>query len=155
MEFHKLTASVRPVWWRQAAPHTFHGIFLAHFPAYLEKSKDGEFLAFSECGRAVMNTSGPDGQCFVNVDALDGLLKALEGKKHELRVENEIRFDVALSALYRGFSLTEIMRQAIWQLEKSVITQVLASTNGNKAQAARILKIDYKTLYRKMHKYVI
>ena len=72
-----------------------------------------------------------------------------------LEVGQGLRVDVALKALSDGISLAEILRQAVWQLEKHLIARALESTNGNKAQAARLLKIDYKTLYRKMHKYVI
>jgi two-component system response regulator HydG/two-component system response regulator AtoC len=35
-------------------------------------------------------------------------------------------------------------------MERRYIESVLAETGGNKAQAARILAIDYKTLLRKL-----
>jgi two-component system nitrogen regulation response regulator GlnG len=35
----------------------------------------------------------------------------------------------------------------------SVIAEVLQKTNGNKSQAARILKVDYKTLHLKVKRY--
>jgi hypothetical protein len=55
--------------------------------------------------------------------------------------------------LKAGASLTEIIQQATDCLERYLIIRILESTAGNKAEAARILKIDYKTLYRKMYKY--
>jgi DNA-binding NtrC family response regulator len=91
----------------------------------------------------------------IKPEAFGEFLRALEDKKRMLEVGQGLRVDVALKALSEGISLTEILRQAVWQLEKHLIAIVLESTNGNKAQAARLLKIDYKTLYRKMHKYVI
>jgi DNA-binding NtrC family response regulator len=96
-----------------------------------------------------------DRQSLINPVALESLLEALEGKSHEFKSDGGLHFRVALKALNNGVSLTEIIQRATWQLEKHVITQILASTNGNKSKAARILKIDYKTLYRKLQKYVI
>ena len=58
-----------------------------------------------------------------------------------------------MRALKDGSSLTDIIQQATDCLECYLIIQILESTAGNKAEAARILKIDYKTLYRKMYKY--
>ena len=72
-----------------------------------------------------------------------------------LEVKRGLRVDVALKVLSAGISLAEILRQAVWYLEKPLIARTLESTHGNKAQAARLLKIDYKTLYRKMHRYII
>jgi len=51
---------------------------------------------------------------------------------------------------------TETMKLApIEEVVKQHITAVLAHTKGNKAAAARILKMDYKTLMRKIKKYRI
>jgi two-component system, NtrC family, response regulator HydG len=41
------------------------------------------------------------------------------------------------------------------KVEKEVIHEVLRMTAGNKSQAARLLKIDYKTLYYKVKEYGI
>jgi DNA-binding NtrC family response regulator len=38
-------------------------------------------------------------------------------------------------------------------LERAILAQVLAETHGNKAQAARRLSIDYKTMQTKLRKY--
>jgi DNA-binding protein Fis len=97
--------------------------------------------------------SEPRMQRFINAPSVPELLKAFKGDSGELRLESSIRLEVALEALKDGLSLTEIIQNAVWQLEKYVIMQILKSTSGNKAETARILKIDYKTLYRKMHKY--
>jgi two-component system nitrogen regulation response regulator GlnG len=50
--------------------------------------------------------------------------------------------------------MSEIRQQVINQLERQIIRQVIIATQGNKAEAARLLRIDYKTLYRKIHKHV-
>lgn len=100
-----------------------------------------------------MTLPEPQVQRFINAPAAPELLKAFKGETSELRLESSIRLEAALQALKDGLSLTEIIQKAIWQLEKYVIVQILKSTSGNKAETARILKVDYKTLYRKMHKY--
>jgi DNA-binding NtrC family response regulator len=101
----------------------------------------------------VVNLSVWDEQSFIKVPATEELLKVLKGETFELQLEVDIRLEAALQALKDGFSLTEIIQKAVWQLEKYVITQILKSTHGNKAETARILKVDYKTLYRKMDRY--
>ena len=39
------------------------------------------------------------------------------------------------------------------EVEKSLVEKVLSRTGGNKARAARILKVDYKTLHKKVKEY--
>jgi two-component system response regulator HydG len=39
------------------------------------------------------------------------------------------------------------------QLEQRYVESVLTSTGGNKAQAARILGLDRRTLYRKLDRF--
>ncbi len=50
----------------------------------------------------------------------------------------------------RDASLTDRVREAAEKLEKEWILQALDQAKGNKAQAARILKVDYTTLHRKL-----
>jgi DNA-binding NtrC family response regulator len=94
-----------------------------------------------------------DGQNIVTAVTAKELVQALKGERQELQLEAGIRLEPALQALKNGFSLIEIIQQALEYLERYLITQILVCTNGNKAETARILKIDYKTLYRKMYKY--
>lgn len=51
--------------------------------------------------------------------------------------------------------LKEIVRQVVEEVEAKVIKQVLETTAGNKSQAARMLRIDYKTLLSKIKKYCL
>ena len=55
----------------------------------------------------------------------------------------------------RGYSLSEIVDKATAALEKTVIERVLQETKGNKSEAAKRLKIGYKTLQRKLKTYGI
>ncbi len=52
-------------------------------------------------------------------------------------------------APWRGLSLREIVQQSTIALEREVLVHVLKITGGNKAKAARYLKIDYKTIHEK------
>ena len=92
-------------------------------------------------------------QSFLDAATAKELLEALKGKKQNMQLETGIRLQPALQALQDGFSLTEITQHALEQLERYLIAQILEFTQGNKAEAARILQVDYKTLYRKMYKY--
>jgi transcriptional regulator with GAF, ATPase, and Fis domain len=47
----------------------------------------------------------------------------------------------------------EMVRRAVIRVERQILVQVLAQTSGNKAEAARLLRIDYKTMYKKVRDY--
>ena len=53
---------------------------------------------------------------------------------------------------WKGLSLKEIVQQSSTAVEREVLTQILKNTGGNKAKAARLLKIDYKTIHEKVKK---
>jgi len=53
---------------------------------------------------------------------------------------------------WKGLSLREIVEQSTTAVEREVLTQVLKNTGGNKAKAARLLKMDYKTIHVKLKK---
>jgi DNA-binding NtrC family response regulator len=57
--------------------------------------------------------------------------------------------------LEEGHSLKTLMQQAAAQVEREAIERVLRQTRGNKSRAARLLQIDYKTLYAKLKAYSI
>ncbi|MFB6350452.1 MAG: sigma 54-interacting transcriptional regulator, partial [Bradymonadaceae bacterium] len=52
-------------------------------------------------------------------------------------------------------SLTEIVQRQKAEIEQSVIRQVMEQTDGNMAETARKLNVDYKTIYRKVREYGI
>jgi two-component system nitrogen regulation response regulator GlnG len=57
--------------------------------------------------------------------------------------------------MWKGRSLRDIVRRSVVEVEKKVLTGVLQVTGGNKAKAARLLKIDYKTLHTKAKQFGI
>ena len=54
-----------------------------------------------------------------------------------------------------GLSLREVVRKRVRQTERDVLMQVLKQTGGNKAKAARLLQVDYKTIRTKAKEYAI
>jgi DNA-binding NtrC family response regulator len=62
-------------------------------------------------------------------------------------------WDAPLDSTTGDRSLKEIADAAAADAEKRAIAEVLQKTNGNKSQAARILKVDYKTLHLKVKRY--
>jgi DNA-binding NtrC family response regulator len=53
------------------------------------------------------------------------------------------------------FSLRAIAEAAASDAERRAIHRVLQATKGNKSEAARLLRTDYKTLYLKIKQYGI
>ena len=52
-------------------------------------------------------------------------------------------------------SLREIVHRSVVTVEREVLLQVLKHTRGNKAKAARLLQIDYKTIHTKLKQFGI
>ena len=51
--------------------------------------------------------------------------------------------------------LKEVAKEAVWGAERSVIQAALRFSRGNRSRAAQILRVDYKTLLRKIREYDI
>jgi DNA-binding NtrC family response regulator len=51
--------------------------------------------------------------------------------------------------------LREIVKRTTVEVERRVLTRVLRKTKGNKAEAARLLQVDYKTIHSKIKEYAI
>ncbi|HEY9074774.1 MAG TPA: sigma-54 dependent transcriptional regulator [Desulfobaccales bacterium] len=56
---------------------------------------------------------------------------------------------------WRELSLKEIVHRSVITVEREVLTQALKYTGGNKAKAARLLQIDYKTIHQKLKQFSI
>jgi two-component system nitrogen regulation response regulator GlnG len=52
-------------------------------------------------------------------------------------------------------SLREIVQDSVNRIERRVLVKALRQCRGNKAEAARLLRIDYKTIYNKLKKFGI
>jgi two-component system nitrogen regulation response regulator GlnG len=53
------------------------------------------------------------------------------------------------------FTLKECAGRAGAEAERQAIRLALHATRGNKSEAARLLRVDYKTLHLKMKRYAI
>jgi two-component system nitrogen regulation response regulator GlnG len=62
--------------------------------------------------------------------------------------DNGVEFDGSLS-------LKQIVHEAVVDVERRVLLRVLRQTQGNKAKAARLLRVDYKTIHGKIKNYGI
>jgi len=67
-----------------------------------------------------------------------------------LVVDGLIDFDAASESDLESFSLKTIKKKALDRVEKEVISYVLEQTGWNRSNAAKILKISYKTLLYKI-----
>ncbi len=63
--------------------------------------------------------------------------------------------DLPTHKMHQGYSLHDLVHELTAQLEKSLIQHALQECSGNKSQASRLLKIGYKTLYRKLKEHGI
>jgi len=55
----------------------------------------------------------------------------------------------------RRLSLREIAGRVAAEAERQAIFLALRATRGNKSEASRLLRVDYKTLHLKMKRYGI
>jgi DNA-binding NtrC family response regulator len=67
--------------------------------------------------------------------------------------EDSLSYEFHAKATCAGLSLKQIAEAAAADAELQAIRQALQATAGNKSQAARYLRTDYKTLYLKMKHY--
>lgn len=56
---------------------------------------------------------------------------------------------------WKAEPLKEVVRRGVSAIEREMLTQALKLAGGNKAKAARILDIDYKTMHTKVKEYGI
>lgn len=97
-----------------------------HLPVYIKENKVGADLVSAQA-KANENLVGVD---FMSALGEKGKISSTE-----------------------GFSLKKIIKQLSQETERRIILKVLKKTNWNKAKAARLLKVNYKTLYLKIKEY--
>jgi DNA-binding NtrC family response regulator len=102
-----------------------------------------------------VNPSLYDTMHFINLSAVDDLVIALKRSENILNIDHTIQSNSVFECLRDGSGLTEIVQEFTSHIEKYIIIKILEFTNGNKSMAARILKINYKTLHYKIKMYCI
>lgn len=86
------------------------------------------------------------------IEVIEDKLRRLKEKLKKAFSKIKIDADTKLST---GVTLKELNRTIKKKMEKEVITKTLNEANWNKAEVARRLGIDYKTLYYKIKNYGI
>ena len=76
------------------------------------------------------------------------------GKAPDQKTGQTMLLDFDINA-GKGASFHDVIAQCVESAEKKVLTETLKQTHGNKRLAAKILKIDYKTIFYKCRKYGI
>ena len=91
----------------------------------------------------------------INTSEVNKLISYIKENKYIAKVNDIIKYDIIFEALSSGSQLSEIIQEITSQIEKYIIINILEYTYWNKSEAARVLKINYKTLYYKIKKYSI
>ena len=89
----------------------------------------------------------------INISEVDKLIIAIKEERQMIQIEQTILSENILEYIANGSRLSIIIKGFRKELEKYIIINILEYTNWNKSRAARILKINYKTLYYKIKKY--
>ncbi|WP_222937685.1 sigma-54-dependent transcriptional regulator [Spartinivicinus ruber] len=151
--------------------------FAINLPALRERSEDILFLAdrFRQASNQELKKSingfSKEAQCQLqtydwpgNVRQLRTVVRRAVLLAEEMITAQHIQLDppkdndiiqVLDKVPYQGLSLKEIVKKNTAFVEQQVLTEVLAFTNGNKAEAARLLQVDYKTIHTKLKRYGI
>jgi|SRR5882762_2868363 len=91
----------------------------------------------------------------INILEVNEIISSIKGNKCILQTSNIIKYDTILESLSNGSQLPIIIQEIKFQLEKYILVNILEYVGWNKSKAAKILKINYKTLYYKIKKYSI
>ena len=134
-------------------------VFLAHrFLHETNRELDKQVLGFSERALGVMLGCDWPGNVRELRNVIGGAVLLAEetiGLEHlhlraapgaSLPAENNAGGDGSLS-------LREIVQRSVIQIERTLLVEMLQRTGGNKAKAARMLGIDYKTIHTKIRLY--
>jgi len=85
-------------------------------------------------------------------DAIEASHLEIENATPSLPVE-AIKSPVVIGVLSGEVPLKELVRQQVMVTEREIVYQALRQAQGNKAKAARLLQIDYKTMRTKAREY--
>jgi DNA-binding NtrC family response regulator len=91
----------------------------------------------------------------INISEVNELISSIKGDKYIVKISDTIKYDIIFESLSGGSQLSTIIQEITSQIEKYIIINILEYACWNKSEAARILKINYKTLYYKIKKYSI
>lgn len=92
---------------------------------------------------------------FLNIFDVNELINSMRGDESVAKIGSPIQYNAIFELINNGFGLPEVIQEIKSQLENYIIINILEHTGWNKSKAAKILKINYKTLYYKMKKYSV
>lgn len=108
------------------------------------------YSAFDPAATAINKATASWG-CMVSTCAsFDELRGRIEGGAFDYVL---VESSAELQRLGAESAIEETLKLSLAEVEKRHIQRVVASTGGNKTQAARVLGIDTKTLYNKLKSY--
>ena len=115
------------------------------------------FRKIGDSGKTYMNNERKISNNFglINTLEVNEVISSIKGNKYILQISNTIKYDTIFESLNNGSQLSAIIQEIKFQLEKYILINILEYVGWNKSKAARILKINYKTLYYKIKKYSI
>jgi DNA-binding NtrC family response regulator len=108
------------------------------------------FSALDPAAAALGKSTAPWGCMVTHCSSIDELRARIEGSDFDMVL---VEPSAALQRLVAENSIDETLTLPLAEIEKRHIQRILASTSGNKTQAARVLGIDTKTLYNKLKSY--
>ncbi|MCF7985708.1 MAG: sigma-54 dependent transcriptional regulator [Thiohalocapsa sp.] len=66
------------------------------------------------------------------------------------RPRHELDVNAARELQLGEVSLSQVVNDSVARVERAMLVKALRHAHGNKAEAARLLKVDYKTIYNKL-----
>jgi two-component system nitrogen regulation response regulator GlnG len=125
--------------------------------------------AASELGKPVKGFSAEAAQALLshewpgNVRQLRSMMRRAVLRCRDYVTQQDLQFeddasppqpqDTAPAGAVRPVPLKEVLRTTVARVERDAISGALRWTGGNKAQAARLLGVDYKTIHSKVRQY--
>jgi transcriptional regulator with PAS, ATPase and Fis domain len=91
----------------------------------------------------------------INTSEVDELISSIKGEKQITQIKHIILSENILEYITNISTFPIFIQDFVNELERYILINILEYTNLNKSKAAKILKINYKTLYYKMKKFNI
>jgi two-component system response regulator HydG len=130
--------------------------FAEHFLAKSNRELERSFEGFDEESKQIITNYGWPGNLREIKNVIKRAVLLGEGPKIQaIDFPLEIRSPSAKEKNYADLEPITDLKTVAERAERKAILKILEQTNYNKTQAAKVLKVDRKTLYNKMESYEI
>lgn len=130
--------------------------FAEHFLAEASRELERNFEGFDEEAKQIISSYAWPGNLREMKNVIKRAVLLGEGTKLEaIDFPLEIRSPSAKENNYDDLEPITDLKTVAERAERKAILKILEQTNYNKTQAAKVLKVDRKTLYNKMENYEI